>query len=61
MEATGEAVNNADINTCLSANGFVLVFPIRSSGMYRLIGVVPEELEGLAQEIGTGTGDGDGS
>jgi 2-polyprenyl-6-methoxyphenol hydroxylase-like FAD-dependent oxidoreductase len=45
VAAKGEAVDNDDINACLSANGFVLVFPIRSSGMQRLIGIVPEELE----------------
>jgi 2-polyprenyl-6-methoxyphenol hydroxylase-like FAD-dependent oxidoreductase len=46
VAATGDAVDNEDINACLSADGFVLVFPIRSSGMNRLIGIVPEELEG---------------
>ena len=45
VEATGAAIENEDLNACLSANGFVLVFPIRSSGMHRLIGVVPEEIE----------------
>jgi 2-polyprenyl-6-methoxyphenol hydroxylase-like FAD-dependent oxidoreductase len=45
VEATGEAAENDDLNACLTANGFVLVFPIRSSGMHRLIGIVPEELE----------------
>ncbi len=46
VDATGEAAANEYINACLTANGFVLVMPIRSSGMHRLIGVVPEELEG---------------
>ena len=30
---------------CLSTNAFLLVFPIRSTGMHRLIGIVPEELK----------------
>jgi 2-polyprenyl-6-methoxyphenol hydroxylase-like FAD-dependent oxidoreductase len=45
VEATGEAADNDDLNACLTPNGFCLVFPIRGSGMHRLIGVVPEELE----------------
>ena len=45
VEATGAAVDNDDVNTCLTRNGFHLVFPIRTSGMHRLIGIVPEELQ----------------
>ncbi|MGH7934832.1 MAG: FAD-dependent monooxygenase [Candidatus Binataceae bacterium] len=47
LEATGNAVNG-DINLCLGADEFGAAFPIRSSGMLRLIGVVPEELTGRA-------------
>jgi 2-polyprenyl-6-methoxyphenol hydroxylase-like FAD-dependent oxidoreductase len=45
VEAEGGAADNDDLNACLSSNGFVLVFPVRSSGMHRVIGIVPEELE----------------
>jgi 2-polyprenyl-6-methoxyphenol hydroxylase-like FAD-dependent oxidoreductase len=41
-DASGEAANN-DLNVCLGANTLSLVFPVRSSGMYRLIGIVPQE------------------
>jgi 2-polyprenyl-6-methoxyphenol hydroxylase-like FAD-dependent oxidoreductase len=33
-----------DVNACLSTDSFCLVFPVRSSGMFRLIGIVPPEL-----------------
>src|SRR5215467_14414692 len=39
-----------DVNACISPDSFCLVFPVRSSGMFRLVGIVPEELaakEGL--------------
>ena len=45
VEADGEAVDNDDLNACLSSNGFVVIFPIRSSGMHRVIGIVPEAVE----------------
>ena len=37
---------NSDVNFCLAANDLCLAFPIRSSGMVRLIGIVPPELSG---------------
>jgi 2-polyprenyl-6-methoxyphenol hydroxylase-like FAD-dependent oxidoreductase len=37
---------NGDVNFCLAANDLCLAFPIRSSGMVRLIGIVPPELSG---------------
>ncbi len=33
-----------DVNACISTDSFCLVFPVRSSGMFRLIGIVPQEL-----------------
>lgn len=45
VEATGRAVDNDDLNACLASDGFQLVFPIRSSGNHRIIGIVPEALE----------------
>jgi 2-polyprenyl-6-methoxyphenol hydroxylase-like FAD-dependent oxidoreductase len=42
-EATGVTANS-DINACLGANTLLLVFPIRSTGMVRLIGLIPPEL-----------------
>ena len=33
-----------ELNACLSPDSFVLVFPVRSSGMFRLIGIVPQEI-----------------
>lgn len=43
VDASGEAANG-DLNVCLGANILGLVFPIRSSGMFRLIGIVPQAL-----------------
>ena len=45
VEATGRAVDNDDLNACLASDGFQLVFPIRSSGNHRIIGIVPGALE----------------
>lgn len=42
-EATGTTANG-DINACLGTNTLQLVFPIRSSGMVRLIGLIPPAL-----------------
>lgn len=42
--ASGDVVNG-NLQLCLNNNGFSLVFPIRSSGSVRLIGIVPKELE----------------
>ena len=36
----------ADINACISEDSFCLVFPVRSSGMFRLVGIVPPEIAG---------------
>ncbi len=44
VEATGEAANR-DMNFCIGANILCLVFPIRSTGMNRLIGIVPPEIK----------------
>ena len=46
IKATGESAGNNDMNMCLSTNAFCLLFPIRSTGMNRAIGVVPDELAG---------------
>lgn len=35
-----------DVNACISTDSFCLVFPVRSSGMFRIIGIVPPELGG---------------
>ena len=45
VAANGAAVNG-DINFVLAANELCLAFPIRSSGMVRLIGIVPPDLSG---------------
>jgi 2-polyprenyl-6-methoxyphenol hydroxylase-like FAD-dependent oxidoreductase len=46
VEATGEAVDNQDVNLCLGADAFCAVFPVRTTGQHRLIGLVPEALGG---------------
>ena len=43
VEATGEAANG-DLNGCLATDAFCVIFPIRTSGSFRLIGIVPEAL-----------------
>ena len=43
VTATGLA-DNSDINMCLGAHELCLVFPIRSTGHYRLIGLVPNDV-----------------
>ncbi len=35
---------NQDVNISVSPGSFALAFPVRSSGMFRLIGVIPAEL-----------------
>jgi len=45
VEATGEAVANDDVNGCVGTDGFHIVFPIRTSGHHRIIGIVPQALE----------------
>ena len=46
VEATGEAAEGQTFSLCLGANDLLLVLPVRSTGMNRLIGVIPEELKG---------------
>jgi 2-polyprenyl-6-methoxyphenol hydroxylase-like FAD-dependent oxidoreductase len=43
-KATGDAANG-DLQLCLSENDFCLVMPVRSSGTFRLIGIVPPDKE----------------
>jgi 2-polyprenyl-6-methoxyphenol hydroxylase-like FAD-dependent oxidoreductase len=45
VEATGEAANG-DFNGCLGTDAFCIVFPIRTSGTFRVVGLVPEALGG---------------
>lgn len=42
--AKGEIVNE-EIQLCFNENEFTLVFPVRSSGSIRLVGIVPKECE----------------
>ena len=46
VQATGEAVTGHSFNLCLGAQDVLLVLPVRSTGMNRLIGVLPQELNG---------------
>jgi 2-polyprenyl-6-methoxyphenol hydroxylase-like FAD-dependent oxidoreductase len=46
VEATGTGVDDQDVNLCIGAHGFCIVFPIRTTGQHRLIGLVPEALGG---------------
>ena len=46
VEATGEAAGGRNFSLCLGANDVLIVLPVRSTGMNRLIGVIPEELKG---------------
>ena len=43
VQPEGLAFDDA-VNACLSPDSFILAFPVRSSGMLRLIGIVPAEL-----------------
>ncbi len=43
-EAKGDAAVTDGFSMCLGAHALCLVFPIRSTGMHRLIGLVPDEL-----------------
>jgi len=43
VEAAGACINQ-DINLCLNATEFCAIFPIRTSGLQRLIGIVPDPL-----------------
>jgi 2-polyprenyl-6-methoxyphenol hydroxylase-like FAD-dependent oxidoreductase len=33
-----------EVNACISPDSFILAFPVRSSGMFRLIGIIPQEI-----------------
>jgi hypothetical protein len=44
VSATGDATVSG-LNMCLNVKDFCLVFPIRSTGMQRLIGIIPDELK----------------
>ncbi len=46
VEANGEAAGGHNFSLCLTARDILLILPVRSTGMNRLIGVVPEELKG---------------
>jgi 2-polyprenyl-6-methoxyphenol hydroxylase-like FAD-dependent oxidoreductase len=43
VQAAGLAFTQ-EVNACISPDSFVLIFPVRSSGMFRLIGIVPPEI-----------------
>ncbi|MGO4704696.1 FAD-dependent monooxygenase [Microvirga sp. 2MCAF38] len=42
--ATGEAAGGG-LNMCLNAKDFCLALPVRSTGMHRLIGIIPDEVK----------------
>lgn len=44
VEAAGAAAVKDGLSLCLGSHQFCLIFPIRSTGMHRLIGIVPNEL-----------------
>jgi 2-polyprenyl-6-methoxyphenol hydroxylase-like FAD-dependent oxidoreductase len=46
VRATGDAVNG-DFNFCLGTDAFCAVFPIRSMDRQRLIGIVPDAMDGV--------------
>ena len=46
VEATGEAAAGHTFSLCLGAQGLLIVLPVRSTGMNRLIGVIPAALAG---------------
>ena len=46
VEATGAAAAPHLFSLCLGTKDVLLVLPVRSTGMSRLIGVIPEELKG---------------
>jgi len=47
VEATGVATDG-DLNLCLGTDLFCVVFPIRTTGRFRLIGIIPRPLRGKA-------------
>ena len=46
VEATGEAAAGHSFSLCIAGTDLCLVLPVRSTGMHRLIGIVPEALRG---------------
>ena len=46
VEAKGEAAAGHSFSLCLGSQGVLLVLPVRTTGMHRLIGVVPQEVSG---------------
>jgi 2-polyprenyl-6-methoxyphenol hydroxylase-like FAD-dependent oxidoreductase len=44
VRANGAAVEHGAFNLCLAENSVLLILPVRTTGMYRLIGAVPEEI-----------------
>lgn len=44
-EVTGEAAMSDRLQLCIGENDFCIIMPVRQRGSYRLIGIVPEELE----------------
>ncbi|ASB91130.1 FAD-dependent monooxygenase [Bacillus sonorensis] len=44
-EASGDAASKHDLNMCLGEDGFCIVFPVRSTGLNRFIGILPPALE----------------
>jgi 2-polyprenyl-6-methoxyphenol hydroxylase-like FAD-dependent oxidoreductase len=46
VRATGEAASCSRISFCVGGHDFMLVLPVRSTGMNRLIGIIPAELGG---------------
>src|SRR2546423_4884802 len=49
VQASGQVPPDNEIGGFLDSSGFCLVFSIRSSGHYRLIGLIPKELLGKPQ------------
>jgi len=49
VQASGQVPPDNEIGGFLDSSGFCLVFSIRSSGHYRLIGLIPQELLGKSQ------------
>ncbi|MFB5662849.1 FAD-dependent monooxygenase [Alteribacillus sp. HJP-4] len=50
VEAESPFTNN-DMNICILNGGFCFILPVRTTGMYRMIGVVPPEIDKDASTI----------
>lgn len=48
VESSSEEVQDRSLKAHLSNSGFSLYMPVRSTGMIRLIGIVPKELDGTS-------------